>query len=116
MVAPPRRPTIDVEDLGAILRDQIIDRQPPELYGLASHVEVDEVSDVEVSGIEVTKEGIELAGRALVEIILHYDRGEEKDGVSSYDSYPLSFSIGLDHDLNVARVRDLKVDTSVFDE
>jgi hypothetical protein len=47
VVAPPRRPTIDVQNLAAILGD----RDPEEVFGVpGGHMKV-EVSDVEISEV-----------------------------------------------------------------
>lgn len=114
MVAPPERPTIDVQNLAAILRDRILLLDPGELFGVAGGRMEVEVSEVEISEIEVSKEEIDVSGRAVAAIDLQYGGDDEAERLSSFDFYPLKFALSLDRDLNVTNLRQLEIDTSPF--
>ncbi len=114
MVTPPRRPAIDVQNLAAILGGQISMRDPNELFlVVGGHMEV-EVSDVDISEIEVNKEGIDISGRAAAAIDLEYGGEDEADRKRIFDFYPLTFALTLDRDLNVTSTRQLDLNTSSF--
>jgi Predicted pPIWI-associating nuclease len=117
VVAPPKRTMVEVKGLESALSSFLTHGAlPNELDSLASAVFIEDVSDVDISEIEVGKDEIVVAGNGIVGVRLEYGGGEENDGVSSEDAFPFSFRVTLNRDLEVVTAEDVEVDTASFYE
>lgn len=111
LVNLPKEISIEVENLEQVLFDLVIDEAS--LYDeLATHIEIDDVSDIEFDQIIVRKDDIELQGSAVVSLTLQF--GSDSDfkrgiGLRSSDSFPLDFHILLDRDFEVIEVLKLNL-------
>ncbi len=117
IVQPLKTPTIEVEDLPSILSGVIADQRPVELYSRVPNVEIERVTDVSVASIEVHKDAFEVSGRAILELWLkRVTDNETKELLKSFENLPFTFRVTLNHDMRVASIQELKVDTSDLDE
>lgn len=115
LVKPPSKISIEIENFTSKLRDYLINVHfPTELYSLASRVLLDNLSDLEVTSLHVTTEGIRVEGRGTLEVELEY--GDRNDATSHNDSYPFTFDVLLDHQNKIVELRRLHVDTDSFYE
>jgi len=95
---------------------QDADNIAKQLETLASAVFIEEVSDLDISELEVHKDQVRATGTGLIGVRLEYAGGKEKDGVIGEDAFPFSFRVTLNRDLEVVSVDKLEVDTSSFYE
>jgi hypothetical protein len=116
VVSPPRERQVEIAGLDDVLLRYMVDNVPAELDGLSSHTYLDAVSDIDVSSIEVTADGIRVVGTGIVEVTLEYGGGESRDGVSWEADFPFDFDVLLNHELEITEVHHLVCDTSSFDE
>lgn len=116
MVNLPAETRIEVENLGHVLFELVIEEAS--LYDeLATHTEIDYVSDIEFDLIIVRRDSVELKGSATVSLTLQfgsYGDVRRGDGLRVADSFPLGFHILLDRDLRVIEVANLDLDTSSY--
>ena len=89
---------------------------PQKLDELSSHTIVTGISDVDVTSIKVTSNEIEIQGTGSVEVDLEWIGGSSRDGLNIDTSFPLQFNIVLNKDLEIAEVREMEIDTSLFFE
>lgn len=116
LVNPPRKISIEIDEFASQLLNYLINVEfPTELYSLASQVYLENVSDVEVSSLHVTSDGIRVEGSGTLEVQLVYGGGGE-DGLSNSDSYPFTFDVLLDHENKISGVSQLHVNTDSFYE
>jgi hypothetical protein len=114
MTAKPKK--LLPEDLHSELLDYVIDHNfPVELYEISSHTIITGISDVEFTKVERQGSGALIEGTATVEVQLNYGGGASADGVTSNDSYPLSFKVSVDDDGKIES-GEVSVDTSSFYE
>jgi hypothetical protein len=116
VVNPPRPVEVEVEGLDQSLAAHLYSELPPELDGLSSETLVQGVTNVEISGIHVTRDGIRVSGIATVDVQMNYDGGSSRDGLTFSGEFPLDFDVSLDQSLKLDRINELKVDTSSFYE
>jgi hypothetical protein len=116
VVSPPREVITDVEGLEETLCDYFREHVPAELDSLSSRTVVDRVTDLEIDVLEVAVAGVHVAGTGVVEVSLEWGGGNERDGFEAGDTFPLSFDLTLDHQLEIQNVRALHIDTSSFSE
>ena len=86
---------------------------------LASHQYIEEVSDVDISEIEVSKDGLLVKGDGMLTVELQY--GSDSDvrndnGMVGKDTFPFEFECLLNHDLEIEEMKHLVVDTSSYYE
>jgi Holliday junction resolvase len=115
VVSPPRERAVEIAGLEDVLLQHMRDNFPAKLAELSSHTSLDAVSQIDVSSIEVSADGIHVIGTGIVEVTLGYG-GEPRDGVSWEADLPFDFDVLLDHQLQIAEVHALEIDTSSFDE
>lgn len=117
VVTPPKRIDVTVDGLAETL-DELFreDLHSTSLSSLASQVIVEDVTDVEITSLNVHGNFTDVAGHGVVEVRLEYGGGEEKDGVTSYDAFPFNFDVVLNTEHKVTEIRALEVDTSSFYE
>jgi Holliday junction resolvase len=117
IVSPPARVVIEVEEFESTLCEYLINNAfPEELYDIASAPAIDDVVDVDFNSLSVTKEEIRIKGTGTIEVTLRYGGGEERDGVTANDEYPLDFDVTMDHDLSIIDAETIRVDVSSFYE
>ena len=116
MVNLPEETKIEVENLEHVLLELVIEEAS--LYDeLATHTEIDYVSDIEFDLITLRRDSVELQGSATVSLTLQfgsYGDVRRGDGLRVSDSFPLDFNILLDRDLRVIEVANLDLDTSSY--
>lgn len=115
VVTPPKRVEVAVEGLRQALESKFVERlDSTALASLASHVEIDDVADLEITSLNVRGEQTDVAGQGVVDVRLDYGGGDTRDGVTAYDSFPFTFDVTLSAQPQVVLVRNLEVDTSSF--
>ena len=118
LVNLPREREIFIDGIEEILY-QILHEDTSQVDHLATHVTLDEVSDVDISSVDIDTERIDVIGSGSVSYELQY--GSDSDmrhgnGVRSTESFPFTFRLYLNHDLNVDEVEEIDIDTSSFYE
>jgi hypothetical protein len=117
VVSPPKQRSIEVEGLESTLTSYLLNAPiPDDLDTLASAVFIEDVVDLDIAEIDLRKDAIEIAGDATIEVRLEYGGGEERDGVTSHDSFPFKFRATLNLDLEIQSLDELQIDTSSFYE
>jgi hypothetical protein len=114
VVRPPRRIDVSVPGLEGELAEYMRQRLPDELERLAKRVRIDSVSDLEISEVEASTGGLDLAGDGVVEVTLGDGRSE--GGGESQDDFPFRFHVRVTSDLRLAQVYELQPDVSGFAE
>jgi Holliday junction resolvase len=115
VAVPPRTVDVTIEDFESELLDYFFDHDTPNtLNNLSSGTRVEDVTDIEIETVELTRSGTRVRGRGYVDLELNYGGGVEKDGVTAFDSLPFSFDVELDSDLHIVEMRGLTFDTSSF--
>jgi len=115
LVSPPRQRDVEIGGLDERLLASLTEDLPQELHDLATNVLIQDVSDLDIESLEVKEEAIRVKGDAVLDIHLEYGGGEEKDGMSTPASLPFTYDIELDHKLNIAKIHEIKIDTSGWD-
>jgi hypothetical protein len=102
--------------LEQILRDIVTER--PTLYDqLATHTEIHNISDIDLSKVAIHKDEIELIGSAVVNMILQYGSDSDFDeysGLRSDESFLLDFHIIFDWGFEVKEIIKFSLDTSDY--
>ena len=104
------------EDLYENLLDYVINgKLPTELEGISSQTVIRDLCDIEFS--KVTRQGSEtrIEGTATIEVQLNCAGGSQRDGVTSDDSYPMTFNVVVDENGDIQSGK-ISVDTSSFYE
>lgn len=115
VVTPPKRIEVFVEGLSETLHKAFLERlDSTALASIAGHVEIEDVSDVEITSLNVHGEDTDVAGQGVIDVRLDYGGGEERDGVTSFDSFPFEFDMTLNAHHQVVEMRRLEVGTSSF--
>jgi hypothetical protein len=115
VVHPPKATEVTIEGLENALMLFMMNQFPPELDQLSSRTQIHDASDFAFDEVEIGREAIVARGTGAVRVILEYDGGAERDGVTAYDTYPFSFQVELDHNLDIME-GSVNVDTSSFYE
>lgn len=114
VVNPPRERIVAIPALKEALCTYLSDNFPAALDGLSSHTTLNGVSGVDVASVEITEAGSHVTGSGVAEVMLEYGGGAPPDGVSWEADVPFSFDLLLDHQLRIAKIYALEVDTSEF--
>jgi hypothetical protein len=114
VVSPPHRTDVSVPGLERQLAEHMRRHLPQELQGLAKRVGIDAVSDLDISAIQASTGGLDLAGDGVVAVTLG-DGGSEGDE-ESQDDFPFRFRVRVTSDLRLAEVYELQPDVSGFVE
>lgn len=117
-IKPPSEKRIKIEDINEKIRDYLINDFPSDLDCLSSHTMIEDVSDVDISKIHVSHDGINIIGTCSIDVSLQYDSESDQkndDGVISSDSFPATFDITFDFEMNI-EAANINVDTSEFFE
>lgn len=109
-VSPPKRTAVEVEGLQDILAEQLENEGMPEI---GNGVRLEEVSDVEIDDVTVTRQAIHVTGSFVVSVSILF--GPSRDGIEVDESFPGTFNAELDHDLQPIEV-NCSVDTSAWEE
>ena len=116
VVNPPRDVRVCVAGLERLLEEHLRDAVPDELQVVSSNTLVDDVADIEIDTLEVTQEGVHVAGSGVVETTLVYGGGESSDVISGRMDFPFDFDVILDRELHLEDVKRIAVDTTGFYE
>jgi hypothetical protein len=116
VVNPPREVSVEIEGLGRLILEYLLNNVPQNLDQLSSRTLISGVNNVEIRSIEVTAEGIRVVADGTVDVELDASTEQELDGLGWSTDFPISFDLGLDHQLRISRVNELEVDTSSFYE
>lgn len=115
-VNPPREREILIDGIENILYG-ILSEDMSQVDGLATHVYLEEVADVDIGSVDIDKERIYVIGSGSVGYELQYGSDSDMDhgdGLRSTESFPFTFGIRLNHDLSVGEVGEIDIDTSSF--
>lgn len=118
LVNLPREREIFIDGIEEILY-QILYEDTSQVDNLATHVTLDEVSDVDISSVDIDTERIDVLGSGSVSYELQYGSDSDMrhgDGVRSTEFFPFTFRLYLNHDLSVNEVEEIDIDTSSFYE
>lgn len=113
---PPREKTIAIEGLEDALTRRLTQEVPQELYAVASPPYIYGLSDLEINTINVSEDGIRVAGTGFIDVVLEWNGGKERAGLSLNTDFPLNFDVTLSNDLQIAEIHQMNVDTSSFEE
>lgn len=117
IVNPPKEKTIEIPGLEEQLFSYLLNDlpMPTNLDRLASRVAIEGIDQLEINSIEVLAREIEISGVGLLDVALEWGGGEDKDGMTVYESFPFDFEATLDWDWKAREVR-MNVDTSSYTE
>jgi Predicted pPIWI-associating nuclease len=115
LVSPPRQRDVEIDGLDERLLAALSEDVPQELHDLAPNIIIEDISDLDIESLEVTEDVLRVKGDAVIDTLLEYGGGEEKDGMNVTASLPFTFDIELDHDLSIEKVHKIKIDTSGWD-
>jgi hypothetical protein len=96
------------------VNEHVMNAIPDELDALSTHTYVEGISIDELQDFDTSLATPLLSGSATAEIELNY--GNEKEGVSMPDSYPVEFYVEIDPNTFGVSVESISVDTSKFYE
>ncbi|KJU85712.1 hypothetical protein MBAV_002092 [Candidatus Magnetobacterium bavaricum] len=113
LAEPPSEKEIIIEDIEDILTVLLGNSDVPyELSKDSKNVRFDKVSDVEVKGNRIHKDGkIEVNGIGFVDVVWQYG-----EAMKTTDSFPFTFVVTLDFANSKHELNSLMVDTSSFEE
>lgn len=117
-VNPPHEVKISIENIDHLLEEEFRNN-PRSLDELATHVSIEEVGSVEIGTVNIASSGTTVSGCGTVYINMQYGSdGDYRrgDGARLSDSYPFSFEVVLDRDMEIEKVVSLEADTSSFYE
>lgn len=117
VVTPPHAVEVTIENLSSELLGYFVEHEmPEELAALSSELRVDELTDVEIESVDLRRSRVHVRGRGYVEVELDDGQGNERDGLTTSDSFPFSFDLELDQNLEIVKMNQLSVDTKAFYE
>lgn len=119
IVNPPRKIEIEIEDITLAFHKYLNNNIPSEIDTLATHARIDDVSDIEVESVYVKKETIALSGSGFIGAELQHGSdsdADRDDGLQFSMTFPFTFDLTLNRDLDIEEVEELSVDTSSFYE
>ena len=114
IVNPPREVTVSIEGLEEKLLMFLSENFPDALDELSSHTILQDVNDINIDSIQVTTDGVQVIGNGVVDVELNY--GNNSEGISSNWSFPFSFDVTLDHELEISSNPKIAIDKSSWDE
>lgn len=117
-VNPPHETHISIENIERLLEEKFREN-PGNIDELATHVSIEEVGSVEIDAVNIASSGTTVSGCGTVYINMQYGSdGDYRrgDGARLSDSYPFSFEVVLDGDMEIKEVVSLEADTSSFYE
>lgn len=115
VVTPPRRIDVSIEGLEGVLYNVLQERLgETSLSSFAGHVVIEDVTDVNITSLYAHGELTDVEGYGAVGVRIEIGGGEERDGVTSYDTFPFEFDLTLKSQHEVVEIRVLEVDTSSF--
>lgn len=114
---PPREKVIEIEGLEQALMNYFAAKATPEeLYDIASAPLIDSVDDVELDAVTISEQKFHVSGNGFINAKLEWGAGETRDGMTSNMSFPFSFDIVLNSNVEVEHVNNIIIDTSSFYE
>jgi hypothetical protein len=111
VVNPPREKKVDVDDFGNILFAYTSENLPANVQEVSSFSYLEDINNIEIEVLHVSKQTITVKGTAMAEVKLKYGN-DNIDGFEWDTSFPLSFDLDLDHHMSIQNVRKLEIDTS----
>ena len=118
MVNLPREREIFIEGIEDILYQELLE-DTSQVDVLATHVTLDELTDVEIDSVDIDKERIDVIGRGNVTYELQYGSDSDMahdEGLQTTETFPFTFRLYLNHRLEVDEVSEIDIDTSSFYE
>ena len=117
VVTPPKRVDVTVQELEQISYDSLQERlEETTLSSLTSYVTIEDVTDVNIASLNVHGDLADVVGQGAVGVRLEYGGGKERDGLISYDAFPVEFNLTLNSQHQIVEIRALEVDTASFYE
>ncbi len=116
IVNPPHTVAVEIEGFDTQMLDYLIENTPEELQALSSVTIIEGVSDLEFDMVSVSDTGICVRGTGVVDVVLEYGGGENRDGLSMREGYFFEFEVTLNQDRKIEAVNRLQVETSSFYE
>lgn len=116
---PPEYKEIQFDGLKEIILSDMIDNElPNELDELSTHTRIENITDIEISEINIEDPNIHIVGKANIEVSLQYgsDSDSDEDGSDEiFECFPLKFDIHLKMDYSMDE-SEYEIDTSEFFE
>jgi hypothetical protein len=110
-----------IQGLEAMLLNCMISEMPSELDALSTHTSVEDVVEIDITGLSIEGESVYVEGSGQVLVKLQYgsDGDQERgDGHIDNDAYPFIFEVSLMFNesgkLEIESMNALEVDTSLF--
>jgi Holliday junction resolvase len=110
VVTPPRATEVTIEGLESELTHYLVDNPPPTLDEMFSNPRVERATDIEIESAAVRHDGIDVRGRATVNLEVDFGGRPTVDNYRVSDALSFTFDVALGPDLKLAMVHDLKVD------
>lgn len=113
LVNLPKTSDINIEGLENLFMELLPEHYADTFAHLATHVDIDEVADIEITDLSAKSNEIEIKGTASVTLGLQYgsNRDVENDiGLRVAESMPLYFHLLLDNNLGRKEVYELELD------
>jgi len=118
IVNPPQEKEIIIDDIENILYQYMFEHMQ-DVDQIATHISIDEVSDVEIDTINISSDEITITGSGNASYDTQYGSDGDMahgDGLQSTETFPFTFHIQLNHELEIEEVEKLEIDTSSFYE
>lgn len=120
IVTPPRNRKIYIEGIESVLYEEFLNDVPDDLDSLATHVRIEEVSDVDVQTISVQGNDIDCSGTGVISVELQFGSDGDccrGDGWTGSASFAFTFDASLTVDangINEIEINSISVDTSNY--
>ena len=92
LVRPPRQMDLEIDNVGQMLFERLVQYPPSEVSDIAGHTLIDEVEGVDLTSVRIRGTTAEIAGEAILSVTLQTGGGEE---IGS-ENFPFTFSATLD--------------------
>lgn len=103
LVRPPRQMDLEIDGVGQMLFERIVQYPPSEVSDIAGHTLIDDVEGVDLTSVRIRGTIAEIAGEAILGVTLQTGSGE----VIGSESFPFTFSATLD--LTAGRADEVEV-------
>jgi hypothetical protein len=113
LVNLPKEPELEIEDIESKFPDVLADHFINEFYRMATHFQVDDVSDINFTEVHVRKSELEIKGSGIVSVNFQYGSDsdyKEDNGLRWSDSFDFVFHLLLNKDLDIKEIYELEID------
>lgn len=111
-VATPQKPQLQIDNLKEILYDYLLENPPGIVDTLSTNTHITDLSNVEVTDLEIKANRLYVCGICSLTLSLHYGSASDLKndlGFRTTETYDAEFDMEMDGDLKVLSL-DMKVD------